>query len=127
MERNRACILNVYLQTTDNIIHESGWAISMKCGNKVRKVFLHDAYSKIRKEVSLLELSLGKDANLSFDTVTGYWVCESDYLELRSILDNIDLMDFIDQLKIRFNIWKNDILYRDLIRDEWSASVVPWY
>jgi len=63
-----AIALNAHKQNSDNIIHKSGWAISKKCGSKIYKIFFHDSYPKIQKEVSLLQLSLGKEINLSFDS-----------------------------------------------------------
>lgn len=119
--------LNANKQNSNNIIHKSGWAISKKSGNKVHKIFLHDSYLKIQKEVSLLQLSSGKEANLSFDSYAGRWICESDYLELRPVIANIHLNKFITQLREKFSIWKDDRRYHDLISDEWSECVIPWY
>ena len=62
------------------IIHKSGWAITQKQGNQIYKIFLHDAYPKIKKEVSLLQLSLATNASLSFDNAGNCWVCKSDYI-----------------------------------------------
>lgn len=121
-------VLNVYRrQNLNNIIHESRWAISKKCGNKICKIFLHDSYPKIRKEVLLLQLSLDKEVNLSFDGSNKCWVCESDYMELRPIIGNIHLSEFIVQLKVILGVWKDDRRYRDLVSDEWSEIVLPWY
>ena len=75
----------------------------------------------------LLQLSLDKEVNLSFDTSNECWVCESDYMELRPIIGNISLNEFTEQLQVKFSIWKNDSKYRDLISDEWSERVIPWY
>ena len=119
--------MNVYKQKTNKIIHESGWAISKKCGNKVYKIFLHDSYPKIRKEVLLLQLSLEKEVNLLYDISNEHWVCESDHMELRPIICNIGLSDFTAQLQAKFSTWKNDSRYRASISDEWSARVTSWY
>lgn len=126
-ERKRAVALNTHKQNPNNIIHESGWAISKKCGNKVYKTFLHDSYSKIRKEVSLLQLGLDKKVSLSFDSSNKCWVCESDYMELRPIIGNIRMNELIVQLQVKCSIWKNDSRYHDLISNEWFECVIPWY
>ena len=104
--------MNVYKQKTNKIIHESGWAISKKCGNKVYKIFPHDSYPKIRKEVLLLQLSLEKEVNLLYDISNEHWLCESDHMELRPIICNIGLSDFTAQLQAKFSTWKNDSRYR---------------
>ena len=119
--------MNIHRQNPCRIIHESGWAISKKCGEKVYKIFLHDSYPKIRKEVSLLQLGLGNKISLSFDSSTGFWICESDYLQLRPIVGNIHIDELIGKLCNIFDIWKNDRRYNDLIFDEWFESVIPWY
>lgn len=110
-----------------NILHESRWAVSRRCGNKVQKIFLHDAYDKIRKEVRLLQLSLDSEATLSFDNTQKRWVCESAYMELTSILDSVSVETFIPQLRDVFSAWETDRRFRDLIADEWSDTVIPWY
>lgn len=121
--------MNGFMQKPNNIniIHRSGWAISKKCGNKVHKIFLHDSYPKIRKEVLLLQLSLDKEVNLSYDTSNERWVCESEYMELRPIIGNIGLNELVAQLQKQFDTWKYNSRYCDLISDEWSRRVVPWY
>ena len=111
----------------DVILHESGWAVTRRRSNRILKIFLHNSYSTIRKEVCLLELSHGKKAVLAFDCEENHWVCTSDYVDLFSIVDGIPLDGLIMQLRDVFGIWEHDIRYRDLITDEWSGAVVPWY
>lgn len=119
--------LSIQMKTSSAILHESRWAISKKCGSRVHKIFLHDAYSKIRKEVSLLQLSLGKEIDLSFDSSIECWVSKSDYMRLWPIIGNIDLGELIAQLKTIFDKWKDDKRYHELISDEWSNTMIPWY
>lgn len=119
--------LNVHEQKEICIIHESKWAISKKCGNKVYKIFLHDNYPKIQKEVFLLKLSTGQEVNLLFDSVNKHWVCESDYMELFPIVDNSFSNDLVSQIRNVFGVWRYDSRYRNAVMDEWSNVIVPWY
>lgn len=119
--------LTAYEPNTDNIIHESKWAISKRCGNSIYKIFLHDSYPKIRKEVLLLQLSLGRKVKLSFDNMDKHWICESDYMDLHPFINNIRIDELVLQLRDIFNTWEYDSRYLDLISDEWSESVIPWY
>ena len=112
---------------SNNIIHESKWAITKRSGNKILKVFLHDSYAKIQKEVTLLKLSTEQEAKLSFDSCAKCWICESEYMVLRPIIGNIELSEFTKQLQELFDVWNNDCRYSGLISDEWSQRVIPWY
>ncbi len=69
--------MSAYERESEGIIHESRWAVTQKTGDKVYKIFLHDAYPKIKKEVSLLQLSLATNASLSFDKVMNHWVVKN--------------------------------------------------
>lgn len=113
--------------SSTNVIHKSRWAVTQKCGNIIRKIFLHDEYPKIRKEVLLLQLSLDSKATLSFDDVEKHWVCESEYMDLFPIVDSTSMDEIIPQLKAVFRSWADDGRYCDLIADEWSNTVIPWY
>ena len=114
-------------KNSNNIIHESRWAITERAGDKIYKIFLHDAYFKISKEVSLLELSIGRKMELLFDSSKKCWVCRSDYLELRPVIENIRFTELILQLEKIFCVWENDKRYNDLIADERSEITFPWY
>lgn len=114
-------------EKNNNVIHKSGWAISKRCDNRVHKVFLHDSYSKIQKEVSLLQLSTGKEVQLLFDSSAERWICESDFMDLQPIIGNIGLNEFTAQLQAIFSTWKNDRRYCDLVSDEWTERIIPWY
>ena len=119
--------MRIYEQEANVIIHESGWAITQKHGNKIHKIFLHDAYLKIKKEVSLLQLSLATNASLSFDNIGNYWICKSDYIDMHPLVENIYLDDLIPQLRQTFDVWRYNRRYCNLVSDEWSEVVVPWY
>lgn len=119
--------LCIYVDDLNDIIHESRWAISVKCNDKIKKIFLHDAYNKIQKEVMLLRLSTGREATLTFDESINCWVCVSDYLELKTVIDNIHLYKFIEQIRKIVTMWEHDERYQMLVPDEWSECVVPWY
>lgn len=112
---------------TYNVIHKSKWAISKRVNDKIRKVFLQDAYPKIRKEVHLLQLSLGKGVQLFFDDTEKHWVCESDYLDLRPLTDVVQVEEMISQLRNVISSWENNQHYNSLITDVWTDNVVPWY
>ena len=127
LEKEMVVVMNAYEKNSNNIIHKSGWAISKKLGNKVYKYFLHDSYSKIQKEVLLLQLGLDKEVILSFDAINECWVCESEYMELRSIVGNIYIDELVIQLKNIFETWENNWQYRDRVADEWAELVIPWY
>lgn len=116
-----------YETKSNGIIHESRWAITRRCENKVRKEFLHNAFSKIEKEVMLLQLSLANAAKLSFDDQRKCWVCESEYLDLLSIVDGISIEELALQLKAVFNNWSCDNRYRNLVTNDWLDVVCPWY
>lgn len=109
------------------IIHKSGWAITQKQGNQIYKIFLHDAYPKIKKEVSLLQLSLATNASLSFDNAGNCWVCKSDYIDFSPLVGNICLDNLIPQFRQIFDTWRYDSRYCNLVSNEWSEVVVPWY
>lgn len=112
---------------TGNVIHKSRWAVTEKCGDKVYKYFLYDSYPKIKKEVLLLQLSVGRKVNLFYDDLAGCWVCESDFMDLMPVIDNIHFEKFIAKINLIFSEWNMNNRYRNLISDEWSDIVVPWY
>ena len=115
-----------HLGTTE-IIHESKWAITKRCGNKVRKEFLHDAYPKIQKEVMLLKLSADKDASLYYDCKKQRWICESEYIELFSIVHAAQNEKTYTQLDAVFQKWQHDKRYKELVPNDWCDVAVPWY
>ena len=119
--------MSAYERESEGIIHESRWAVTQKTGDKVYKIFLHDAYPKIKKEVSLLQLSLATNASLSFDKVMTHWVCKSDYIDIYPLVGNIGLDNLITQLRQIFDLWRYDHRYCSLASDDWSEVVVPWY
>lgn len=119
--------MSAYERESEGIIHESRWAVTQKTGDKVYKIFLHDAYPKIKKEVSLLQLSLATNASLSFDKVMNHWVCKSDYIDIYPLVGNIGLDNLITQLRQIFDLWRYDHRYCSLASDDWSEVVVPWY
>ena len=115
-------------ETEDKVtIHKSGWAITQKQGNQIYKIFLHDAYPKIKKEVSLLQLSLATNASLSFDNAGNCWICKSDYIDFSPLVGNICLDNLIPQFRQIFDTWRYDSRYCNLVSNEWSEVVVPWY
>ena len=64
--------MSAYETEAKVVIHRSRWAITQKQGDKIYKIFLHNAYPKIKKEVSLLQLSLPTNASLLFDNAVNH-------------------------------------------------------
>lgn len=119
--------MNLDQMETREIIHESKWAITERCGNKVRKEFLHDAYPKIQKEVMLLKLSVDKEAELYYDYKKQHWICESEYMDLFSIVNTSQKAKTYIQLDAIFQKWQHDIRYKELVPNDWCEVAVPWY
>lgn len=119
--------MSAYETEAKVVIHRSRWAITQKQGDKIYKIFLHNAYPKIKKEVSLLQLSLPTNASLLFDNAVNHWVCRSDYMDIYPLVGNICIDNLIPQLRQVFDVWRYDHRYCNLVADEWFEVAVPWY
>jgi len=64
---------------------------------------------------------------LFYDSEEKHWISESEYMDLFTIPHNIPLNVFVSLLKLLFNAWKYDKRYLDIISDEWSEIMKPWY
>lgn len=109
----------------ETIIHNSGWAITIKRKGIVKKIYKHNNYSKIKKEVDLLCLNLQENVKLYFDKSYGLWVSEIRFIQLYSIINN-DFANILLKLKDILNKWQHE-RYLKLVCDEWMSLVVPWY
>lgn len=124
--------MSAYERESEGIIHESRWAVTQKTGDKVYKIFLHDAYPKIKKEVSLLQLSLATNASLSFDKVMNHWVCKSDYIDIYPLVGNrlYCLLPFSFPLAmghIGFGMFRTMLEYKLTSQGKAFAKIDKWY
>lgn len=107
------------------VIHTSGWAVTRYSNGRIQKIFAHDAFSKIQKEVNLLRLSSRSNVQLYFDRRAMKWVSETEYIELRSPFEDKDVGQTISQLQDIFTAWNKDPRYTTMVDDDWDTAVKP--
>ena len=106
------------------IVHRSLWAVSIKDGLHLFKLYYYDAPEKINKEVILLQ-NMGQISIQLYKDNKGFYYSKAAFLELESI-SNGNCSFIFEQLDFWFEKWNKREEFILHASKNWKTETVPY-